>query len=214
MPPQRCGGLKPGGSAMDVLVCPSCGFRIGEPDEDAYKTTCRNCGRTVAITAHLGTGHHVVPPKKKPNLRKTLPKKVLMISVLAAVAMGAFAYLVQSLTPTAPNRVVKPSYAELNTASIDQYILSEGITAYYYQGWTEADTVDYIERRIADLEAINEKEKRAYIQTGMRTSELNIRSTASDVQNRTQEETQQTRERIEAREALVEQFEQILSNRK
>lgn len=197
---------------MDVFVCPSCGFNLGEPDEDAYKTTCRNCGRTVAITAHLGTNPNVVPTQKKGHNRwKTLPTKILVVSILATLAAGSFAITARVLTPTTPTKVIKTPYVNLNREEIDDQILSKGITAFYYKGWTESETVTYIETRVAEFQATNETERERYLAGGLRSGELNVSSTASDVQNLSKEDIQRIREEIKAREELIKQFERILA---
>lgn len=197
---------------MDVFACPSCGFNLGEPDQNAYKTTCRNCGRTVAITAHLGTTHNVVPTQAKGHNRwKSLLRKTLVVSILTTLVAASFAIIAHVLTPTTPTKVIKTPYANLNREEIDDQILSEGITAFYYKGWTESDTVAYIETRIAELEATNETARERYLSGGMRTGELNVSSTASDVRNLSKEEIQTIREEIEAREDLIEQFGRMLA---
>jgi hypothetical protein len=198
---------------MDVFVCPSCGFNLGEPNQDAYKATCRNCGRTVAITAHLGTTPTVVPTQRKSRDRwKTLPKKILLICILVTLAAGGFAFIARELTPTTPTEIIKAPYADLNTEEIDGQILSEGITALYYKGWTESETVTYIEARVAEFEATNETARERYLSSGMRASELNSRSTASDVKYRSKEEIQTIRDEIEARKELINKFERILAD--
>ena len=134
-----------------------------------------------------------------------------MISILATVAAGGFALVAREFTPTTLTVINKTPYADLNTEEIDDQLVSEGFTALYYKGWTETDTVTYIETRVAELEANNES-TREYIAGGMRASELNARSTASDVQLLSKEEIQTLREEIEAREARVKKLQWILAD--